>query len=172
MYHTSGKFRLVKRPRPRREPRARQLRRHVEGKDRTRAHAGHSCNAGHRENRLGRPPTRNFRRHGTETSKCRAPPRSRARRERQVPAGLQDPPSFPVQASITTGPPAASRLPTCLRPLGPRASPLVPCRPGCGSFSERRSPLRPRPWRLSQVGAGDEAWRSLMPRGPPSLKPS
>ena len=74
LYHTSGKFRLVKRPRPRREPRARQLRRHVEGKDRTRAHAGHSCNAGHQENRLGRPPTRNFRRHGTETSKCRAPP--------------------------------------------------------------------------------------------------
>ena len=74
LYHTSGKFRLVQRPRPRREPRARQLWRRVEGKDRTRAHAGHSCNAGHQENCLGRPPTRNFRRPGTETSRCRAPP--------------------------------------------------------------------------------------------------
>ena len=56
MYHTSGKFRLVKRPRPRREPRARQLRRHVKGKDETRAQAGHSCNAGHQKIRLGNPP--------------------------------------------------------------------------------------------------------------------
>ena len=45
-----------------------------EGKDETRAQAGHSCNAGRQRTRLGRPPTRNFRRSGTEASQCRAPP--------------------------------------------------------------------------------------------------
>ena len=49
LYHTSGKFRLVKRQRPRREPRAGLLRRHVREKDETRAQADLSCNAGHQK---------------------------------------------------------------------------------------------------------------------------
>ena len=49
LYHTSGKFRLVTRPRPRRVPRASLLRRHVKEKEETNARADHSCNAGQRK---------------------------------------------------------------------------------------------------------------------------
>ena len=74
LYHASGKFRLVKRQRPRQEPRAILLRGHRKGKARPVRKQSAAATQAPPENRLGRPPTRNFRRPGTETSECRAPP--------------------------------------------------------------------------------------------------
>ena len=108
LYHTSGKFRLVQRQRPRRVP----------GRFKPRAQPARKedqCASSPQPQR--RPTKIVLAVLPLETSDAKrqenlsAAPRSHARRKRRALVGLQDPPGSPLLARLATEPPAASRLP-------------------------------------------------------------
>ena len=148
LYHTSGKFRLVQRRRPRRVP----------GRFKPRAQPARKedqCASSPQPQRrptkivLAVLPLETSDATRQKTSRRRAPVTHAVRR--QVLVGLQDPPSFPIFASLATEPPPAPRLPECLWHLrGRRPWPRAPRRPSRGaspsggrSRSSRSSAPRP-----------------------------